>query len=428
MNDIIDAYVDYASSACDAPSIYHLACGYWIISSVLGRFVRVVTSYAPEGLMPNLWVLLIGPSRIARKTTAMKLAEGVVKQVDEKILMPASFTPEALYQLFNSVQEGDAFAWVKDEFGGFFQMLQKRYMAGLRELLNSLYVGKGEVRYLKSGVLKIPDNLYITTLGTLPTPPRQYITDEDFYSGFMNRWILAYAERREKTIPITHRDDRLILKRNDIVATLKSVVKGASGILPVSFSSSAAKMLSDYDYVVEQELLRIEKTNPASLWKCYYAETPMFLIKMSVLRRIARETQGFRSLIIVVEEDDVRRASEDLKQFVDSARKVVEDVETSGRPAPVVTEEKGLTKIYDIIRSSGASGVSKSELLLKTMMRVDVLNTMLLTLVEQDRVVAVKVVSGKGRPQLRFFAAEHRSEAEMVGQVLTAEQLRAILK
>jgi len=428
MTDLIDEYVEWASSSCDAPRIYHLACGYWVISSLIGRYARVVTSYSPEGLMPNLWVLLIGPSRIVRKTTAMRLAESIVKAVDEKLVMPASFTPEALYDMFNSLQPGDAVAWVKDEFGGFFKMLEKKYMAGLREILNSLYVGKGETRRLRKEVLKIPDGLYVTALGTLPTPPREYITDEDFYSGFMNRWILAFANRREKTIPITYRDDKLIQRRNELVETLKKAVDSYKGsIVPVSFSAKAAQMLSDYDYAVEQEILRIEQTNPTSLWKSYIAETPQFLIKLSVLRRLARERE-LKSVIIVVDESDVERASQDLKIFLDAAKKVVEDVQTAGVPAPVVTEEKGLMKVYEIIRSAGPNGISKSELLMKTMMRVDALNKILLTLVEQDRVVVVKVASGKGRPQLRFFAAEYRSQAEIAGQVLTAEQLQVILK
>jgi hypothetical protein len=428
MNDFVDEYVEWASNSCDAPTIYHLACGYWVISSLIGRYVRVVTSYAPEGLMPNLWMMLIGPSRIVRKTTAMRLAEGIVRTVEEKLVMPASFTPEALYELFNNLQTGDALAWVKDEFGGFFKMLEKRYMAGLREILNSLYVGKGEIRRLRKEVLRIPDGLYVTALGTLPTPPREYITDEDFYSGFMNRWILAYADRREKTIPITYRDDKLLLMRNELVDRLKKTVESYEGsIIPVSFSSKAAQMLSDYDYVIEQEILRIEQTNPASLWKSYIAEAPQFLIKLSVLRRLAREKQ-LRSVIIVVEEEDVKRASQDLKQFLDAAKRVIEDVQTAGRPAPVVTEEKGLLKVYEIIRTAGQNGISKSEILMRTMMRVDVLNKMLLTLVEQDRIVAVKVLSGKGRPQLRFFSSEYRSQAEIVGQVITSEQLQVMLK
>jgi len=423
--NLIDLYTEYASNACDAPRIFHLACSYWLASTLVGRYARIITSYAPKGLMPNLWVLLIGPSRIVRKTTAMNLAESIVDAVEPKLLMPASFTPEALYELFNGLDEGDSVAWVKDEMGGFFKTLEKRYMFGVREILSSLYMGRGETRKLRSLTLKIPRGLYVTVLGNLPTPPRMYITEEDFLSGFMNRFILAYAERRDKTIPMMYKDEKVNAMRNDIIAAYTELVKAFEGIVPVSASKEALDMLSDYDNVVEQELMRIERESPTSLWKSYYAETPFMLLKMATLRRLVREPKP--GTIVVVEAEDVERASVDLKVFLDSARKVVEDVETGATSAPVVTEEKNIMRVYELIKSAGKEGVSKSELLTKTMLSVDTLNKYLITLAEQERIVASRVNPRRGRPQLRFYTAEHRGEAELAGEVLSVENLKVLL-
>jgi len=98
------------------------------VSSILGHHVRLINELYTVGIGANLWVLLIGPSRITRKTTAMRLATNVIKAVNPAILMPASFTPEALYEMFNQLNEGDVVVWVKDELGGFFKSLEKRYM------------------------------------------------------------------------------------------------------------------------------------------------------------------------------------------------------------------------------------------------------------------------------------------------------------
>jgi len=124
-SSLIELYVEYGRESTDAPVIYHTALGYFVVSSILGHHVRLITSYIPSGLAPNLWVLLIGPSRITRKTTAMRLATNVIKAVNPAILMPASFTPEALYEMFNQLNEGDVVVWVKDELGGFFKSLEK---------------------------------------------------------------------------------------------------------------------------------------------------------------------------------------------------------------------------------------------------------------------------------------------------------------
>ena len=425
-DNLIDRYVTYASNSCDAPKIFHLACSYWVSSTLVGRFVRIVTSYAPKGLMPNLWVLLIGPSRIVRKTTAMGLAEDIVESVESKLLMPASFTPEALYELFNQLNEGDSVAWVKDELGGFFKMLQKRYMLGVREILSTLYMGRGEVRKLRNLTLKIPKGLYVTVLGNLPTPPRIYITEEDFLSGFLNRFILAYAVQREKTIPMMHRNEELTSMRNDIIADYTNLVKSFTGITPVSVSRDALNMLTDYDYLVEQEILRLEKDNPTSLWKSYYAETPFMLLKMATLRRLVRHPPP--GAIVVIEAEDVAKASEDLKLFLESAKKVVEDVETGAVSAPVVTEEKNIMRVYELIRSAGRGGISKSELLVKTMLNVETLNKILITLAEQDKIVAVQISPIRGRKQLRFYASEYKGDAQVVGELVSEDLLKTLLK
>jgi len=426
MVDLIDQYVQYASESCDAPTIFHLATSYWIASTLVGRFVRIVTSYAPKGLMPNLWVLLIGPSRIVRKTTAMNLAEDIVENVDSKLLMPASFTPEALYELFNTLNEGDAVAWVKDEMGGFFKMLDKKYMLGVREILSSLYVGRGEVRKLRNLTLRIPRGLYVTVLGNLPTPPRIYITEEDFLGGFMNRFILAYATERERTIPMMHRNERLLAERSNIINEYASLIKMFSSIAPVSASSEALDLLVKYDNDVEQEIKRLEKDNPTTLWKNYVAETPFLLLKMSTLRRLVR--RPYPTAIVVIEREDVEKALNDLKMFMESAKKVVEDVETGAVSAPVVTEEKNLMRVYELIKSAGANGISKSELLVKTMIPVDQLHKILLTLYEQEKIVIVRITSKRGRPQMRIFSSEYRNEAEMYGEIVQEDVLKALLK
>jgi len=426
MSSLIDEYVKYASNSCDAPRIFHLACSYWIASTLVGRFARIVTSYAPRGLMPNIWALLIGPSRIVRKTTAMNLAEDIVESVEPKLLMPASFTPEALYELFNQLNEGDSVAWVKDELGGFFKMLEKRYMYGVREILSSLYMGRGEVRKLRNLTLKIPKGLYVTVLGNLPTPPRMYIVEEDFLSGFMNRFILAYALQRDRTIPMMHRDENLTSMRNEIITQYSNLVRSFTGIVPVSVSKTALNMLSDYDSVVEQEILRIERDNPTSLWKSYYAETPFMLLKMATLRRLTRQPPP--GVIVVIEENDVEDASKDLKLFLESARKVVEDIEVGAVSAPVVTEEKNLMRVYELIKSSGRNGISKSELLLKTMLSVDTLNKIILTLAEQEKIVAVQIQPMRGRKQLRLYASEYKGDAGVAGEVLSEDVLKALLK
>jgi len=429
-SSLIDTYVEYGRESTDAPIIYHTALGYFVVSSILGYHVRLVTSYMPSGLAPNLWVLLIGPSRITRKTTAMRLATNVIKAVNPSLLMPASFTPEALYEMFNELNEGDAVVWVKDEMGGFFKTLQKKYMYGVREILSSIYTGYGETRKLRNLTLRIPDNLYVCAVGTMPTPPHEYLSEEDFQSGFMNRWILAYADRRDTRLPLLHQSARAEALFREIVETLKSYEKQLlSGPYIVSTTAGAIEKLEEYDREVERQLEQIEQTSPGNLFKLYYAETPTTLVKMSILRRLSRGDYG-GSGIITIDETDVVEAKRDLQKFVEASRVVIDDVQSSPRARPVVTEERAIERIFSYISGKGEEGATYSELLLKTRILSKDLREYLITLVEQDRVVCLRHSSGRGRPSLRFYDARFRNTvlAYPNTEVVTADMLRALLK
>ena len=430
MTDVIDLYIEYGQESTDAPLIYHKALAYLIASSLLGRFVKVITSYSPTGLAPNLWVLLIGPSRIARKTTAMRLAVNVIKAVEPTLVMPASFTPEALYEMFNNMNPGDAVVWVKDELGGFFKNLEKKYMYGVRELLSSLYVGHGETRRLRNLTLKIPDNIYVTAVGTMPTPPHNYLDEEDFESGFMNRWILAYASMRERRLPLLHQSQRAESLLKDLIQIIKGYINTLLSVTPIiTTTKSAIDKLEEYDRYVDNQLEIIEQMAPGSLFKLYYAETPTLLIKLSVLRRLARGDYD-PSGIITVELDDVIKALDDLNLFVDGARQVIDDVQSSPRAKPVITEEKALERIYNYIVSKREYGATYSELLLKTRLLSKDLKEYLITLLEQDRIICIKTTSSHrgGRPVLKFYDSLYKNIALTVGQHVTPETLRSILR
>jgi hypothetical protein len=425
--DLIDLCYEYLSESTDSPSIYNLAASYWLASTLLGRSTRLVTAYATKGIAPNLWVMLIGPSRISRKTTVTRLVREIVEELAPELLTAESFTPEALYELFSNLRDGESIAWVRDEFNMFFIMLKKKYMYGVREILNLLYMGLSERRKLRDREFRIP-RLYVTILGNLPSPPHIYITDIDFYSGFMNRFLLVYAREREKRYPLIHVSEKARSLRGELVEAYKSHIEEyGDSIVPVSTTSNAMKLLDEYDYRVEQELIAIEKENPTTLWKLYYAETPQFLLKMSILRRLTRGPT--EQTILTVEEQDVQRALDDLQKFLEVAKSVVEDVETGATPAPVLTQEKAIVRIYNLIAMQKHKGISKSELLVKSLINARDLNEILITLAEQDRIVAVRREAKlRGRPGLWFWASEYKSYAELEGELLSVDTLRALLK
>jgi len=429
-HDLIDEYVDFASQSCDAPMLYHLAMGYFLSSTILGRYATIVTSYKPKGIKPNLWLMLIGPSRIVRKSTALELGEDILKEIDESVLLPASFSPEALQESLSQMERGSVGAWVKDELGEFFRGLKKKdYMAGTREIFSMIYMGRGETRKLRKLQFKVPSGIFITCAGTLPTPPHFYLSEEDFTSGFLNRFILGYAESRDKRIPILHTNPTLSTIRDEIIVKYKKLSKIYSEASPViiSFDSDSLQGLEDYDRLIEQELIKIEKDFPESLWKSYLAESPNQLMKMSVNRSLSR-IEDRKVQIIVVNREDFSKAYNDLQLFLKSAKQVIDEVQTSAQPRPVETEERRINRIYSLIDSKSKTGASMSFLLLRSGLLKKDLMPILVTLVEQDRVRAILMRSrDRGRKPLMFFTANVAPQV-IAGDVMSTSQLESMIK
>src|SRR3954470_5171481 len=67
----IDAYMAYSDSQETAWS-FDLLCALWVLSSVLGPGVQVARG--SDRLALNLYILLVAPSGVARKSTALGLA------------------------------------------------------------------------------------------------------------------------------------------------------------------------------------------------------------------------------------------------------------------------------------------------------------------------------------------------------------------
>ena len=425
MANLIDEYVEYASDSCDAPKLFHKAVGYWLVSTLIGRFATITTTYSAY-IRPNIWVMLVGPSRIVRKTTAMELGESIVKEVDPDCLMPSYFSPEALIEILDVYKDKNGVAWVRDEMGGFFKELEKQYMFGTREIFSSIYSGHGLKRKLRKGEYVVPDGLYITVLSSLPTPSYSYLHEEDFTSGFLNRFLLIYRDRREKSIPVLNVNNTLQSMRKLLVEKFRNALTLNAGI-PVSFRHDAAVEIDGYGDEVDRKIERIESDNPDSLWKLYLAETPKFLLKLSALRRLANVDNEY-GLVVTVEKEDVLEAKKFLDEVLESANKLVSEVQSASRSRMVFSEQKALDRIMDIIRleADNSGGISFSTLLAKTKFLKDDLIRYLETLVSSRRIVMIKGRSSEkgGRKPVYIFPIELEAKALLYGDAISPKILR----
>lgn len=72
-------YVEWASEITDAPKVYHEAVARFVLSCVVNR--KVWLPFGPQKLFPNLYLLIVGPSTLKRKSWSVKLGRKLIAEI-----------------------------------------------------------------------------------------------------------------------------------------------------------------------------------------------------------------------------------------------------------------------------------------------------------------------------------------------------------
>ena len=140
-DSFLGRYLAYMSSQ-ETSYEYDWWCGLWCIGAACGRYAHVARPRAPVYL--NMFVILVGESGIARKTTSVHTAARIVRsimpRVSDMAMMDAKCTPEALdLQLQEQSEEfGNAQLCIAVPELAVF-MGTERYIAHMPTLLTDLY-------------------------------------------------------------------------------------------------------------------------------------------------------------------------------------------------------------------------------------------------------------------------------------------------
>jgi len=173
------------------------------------------------GLRPNLWIILLGPSTIYRKTTSLSIAAKVLREVDERIFLPTDFSPQSLVAEF-SQRQGHAGLLMRDEVSGFFHTVKRAdYMAGAKELLIKLFDGDSFRRRLRSEEFVVNSPYFVWLGGAVTEKFLDAVTEEDVFSGLLIRFILVMPESKPDTRPLRYGSPQLDTDREELVEELK---------------------------------------------------------------------------------------------------------------------------------------------------------------------------------------------------------------
>jgi len=192
----IEKYKRYILQRTDCCEIYPEIIGYALLAEAIGRKPIMKT---PDCLYTNLWVMLLGPSTISRKSTNIKLGKKIVPTgASGSSILPDIYTQEALVQNLSDLPEAHSIGFYQECGGLLKQMGSKTYQMGLDDLMCDLYDCPDDFKKdLKSGKCEL-EKVYINLIWATTKKKFFRVVDvEDFDSGFLPRFLIVFNENTE---------------------------------------------------------------------------------------------------------------------------------------------------------------------------------------------------------------------------------------
>lgn len=194
-------YVEYASYCSDAPEIYHVGVALTLMASACAS--RLMCPWmAGRILVPNLYTLLVGPSRSSRKTGSMDTGTAILQGVSNELVMPI---PGSYEELITQIRERPSGLLTYREFAHFLKTTMRGYGEPIRTTLMDLFdwpPGTPYTRNLKKGKTIIEGPICLSMLAAIATELLFSYTDrEEWQGGFFGRMLILYGSRGSFKMP-----------------------------------------------------------------------------------------------------------------------------------------------------------------------------------------------------------------------------------
>lgn len=236
MKNFVDKYVDYAGELTEAPRVFHYYMAYMILSLVVGK--KAICNYSDYNCGPNLWMVFIGASSTARKSSSWKIGMGILKEVFATELnqpfIHSDGSYEAWIETLDAKKDAEGVArvlMVFDEYKRLHDWITRDYSSPLETLLTSAYDQTEIARRVgtrdKAKTYLIPHPYINICAASTLTWFNKSVTHDQITSGFIPRFNLICSDEPGPLLP--RRPVPNLQKKSDLVDELKSIRESFMG-------------------------------------------------------------------------------------------------------------------------------------------------------------------------------------------------------
>ena len=248
MDHLLTQYIHYCGMLTDASPEYHEAAGL-VMLSVLTAGMRVALAPFPDGLPTNLYVVLVGPSSVSRKSTAQGYAKAFMNNLRPNSLLGDRFSGE---KAIAELAQRRVAVWMPDELGVMLQQMYQpgSYMRAVEDLLLSLYSGQKYTYSTLSGGETVIDGLDLSLLGAATPESFAGVGGRALFSGLLPRFGVVYPRHLPAARPPIIRTAEHDAWRDGLTARMRQVLDMCTrpgAPKAVTFDDAALLALSGLD-------------------------------------------------------------------------------------------------------------------------------------------------------------------------------------
>src|SRR3990167_1044065 len=196
--NFLDSYYEYASHVTDAPVKFHEFMALVTAGIVMAR--HRYFQFGHQRIYPNFYLVILAPSSLFRKSTALSISQGMIRAIDPMRVYPSDFSQEKIMETLKETPTG---AFYYYEFKSLMELMNRDYMASAKSFFTELYDcnDMGVARISKSFEIKDPCCSIIAA--TTSDWFTESIKRGDVEGGFLGRFIFVYSKvkLRDDSIP-----------------------------------------------------------------------------------------------------------------------------------------------------------------------------------------------------------------------------------
>lgn len=226
-------YINYASKLTDAPKVFHLATGLTMLAACCGSEIKF-PGFGGQSYWPNLYVLLISPSGLYRKSTALGMGKDILSKVDYSLIMSGEQTRE---KFINKLAGHPTIFYPISEFSSMLGLWQREYMSGMKEIVTDLYdphqVYVRETMYKgEAGKIEIQKPAITILAASTIDWLRERLSEGDLRGGLMGRFLMFPGNKKGQSVGLA--SEEYLGEKHVIIDYLKELAKVNGSWLDVS--------------------------------------------------------------------------------------------------------------------------------------------------------------------------------------------------